>query len=268
MTNSWDPTQYRRFADERSRPAFDLLDRIDHRHPAKVVDLGCGVGDQARTMKDRWPDASVIGVDHSPEMLAKAAESGGDVEWLAADIATWSPTAPIDILYSNAALHWIPDHQTLFPRLVSWLAPGGVLAVQMPLSWWEPSHVLMREVLRTGGPAGKPIGPKDLWSQLSRKWVAEPVVYFDLLASLVETLDIWTTRYFQVLGGPDPVFEWVKGTGLRPVLDTLDGQELDTFLAHYRERLRDAYPPRPDDTTIYPFPRLFIVARTLGSRTR
>ena len=182
------------------------------------------------------------------------------MEWLEADITTWSPNAPVDVLYSNAALHWIPDHQTLFSRLVSCLAPGGVLAVQMPLSWSEPSHLLMREVLRTGGPAGKPIGPKSLWSQLARKWVAKPVEYFDLLTPLVDTVDIWMTRYFQILTGLEPVFEWVKGTGLRPVLDTLKGPELDAFLLHYRARLLDAYPQRPDGTTLYPFPRLFIVA--------
>jgi trans-aconitate 2-methyltransferase len=260
MSGSWDPGQYRRYADHRSRPGFDLLCHIDHPHPLQVVDLGCGTGDLARAMKDRWPQAQVAGVDHSIDMLAEAAGSGGEVDWIEADITTWSPARPIDVLYSNAVLHWIPDHQTLFPRLVSWLAPGGILAVQMPLSWAEPSHVLMREVLRTGGPTGRPIGTSGLWSQLARKWVAEPIEYHDLLAPLVSSFDLWTTRYFQVLAGPEPVFEWVKGTGLRPVLEALDGPELDRFLNHYRERLLDVYPRRPDGTTLYPFPRLFIVA--------
>lgn len=260
MSNRWDPGQYRRYADHRIRPAIHLLDRVDHPHPLHVVDLGCGTGDLARAMKDRWPQARVIGVDRSVDMLAEAAGPDGDVDWLEADIAAWSPDQPIDVLYSNAVLHWIPDHQVLLPRLVSWLAPGGILAVQMPLSWAEPSHVLMREVLRTGGPTGKPIGPHSLWSRLARKWVAEPVEYHDLLAPLVESLDLWTTRYFHVLVGPEPVFEWVKGTGLRPVLETLDGPELDRFLTYYRERLLKAYPRRPDGTTLYPFHRLFIVA--------
>ncbi len=262
MKARWDPDQYGRFADHRSRPAFELLNRIDHPHPARVVDLGCGAGEMARTMQARWPDAQLVGVDSSSEMLAEAARSESQVEWHQADIATWSPDEPVDVIYSNAALHWVADHRTLFPSLVSFLAPNGVLAVQMPLSWAEPSHVLMREVLRTGGPTGKPIGSRDLWSRLAHKWVDKPTDYHDLLTPLVGSLDLWTTRYFQVLEGHEPVFEWVKGTGLRPVLETLDGAELDTFLTDYRERLLDAYPRRSDGTTVYPFSRLFIVTTT------
>jgi trans-aconitate 2-methyltransferase len=242
MDESWDPGQYLRFADHRSRPAFEMLNRVDHHHPARVVDLGCGTGDIARAMKRRWPNARVIGLDRSADMLANAVESGGEVEWLEADLITWTSDYPIDVLYSNAALHWLPEHHVLFPRLISLLAPGGVLAVQMPLSWSEPSHVLMRETLATGGLGGSPLGPRSLRTRLARKWVAAPTDYHDLLAPLIASLDIWTTRYLQVLEGPEPVFEWVKGTGLRPVLETLDGPDLDTFLIGYRNRLLEAYP--------------------------
>ena len=255
----WDPSQYLRFSDHRRRPAFELLNRVDHQSPTRVIDLGCGTGDMARAMKKHWPGSRVVGIDNSADMLATAAESGGEVEWLEADAATWAPDSPIDVFYSNAALHWLPDHQVLFPRLVSFLAPRGVLAVQMPLSWSEPSHFLMRQILATGGPNETPLGPESLRSRLARKWVAEPMDYHDLLGRLVATLDIWTTRYLQILEGPDPVFEWVRGTGLRPVLETLDGPDLDRFLARYREQLTEAYPQRPDGTTVYPFPRLFIV---------
>lgn len=213
-------------------------------------------------MKARWPDAKVTGLDNSSEMLREAAANGGDVVWQKADIADWVPDKPVDVLYSNAALHWLPDHRRLFGRLVSHLAPGGVLAVQMPLSWSEPSHVLMRETLRTGNSGGTQLGPERLRSQMSRKWVAEPAEYYDTLSPLVESVDIWTARYLQVLSGPEPVFEWVKGTRLRPILETLEGPELEEFLIQYRKRLLEVYPPRSDGTTIYPFPRLFIVART------
>ena len=260
MSNWWDAGQYLRFSDHRSRPALELLNRVDHDNPAYVVDLGCGTGDMARVMKERWPDAQVVGLDQSTEMLAKAGQAGGDVEWVEADIAEWRPATPIDVLYSNATLQWLPDHHELFPRLLSYLAPGGVLAVQMPLSWSEPSHVLMRETLESDRPDGTPLGPHSLRTRLARKWVTEPRQYHDLLGPLVATLDIWTTCYFQVLEGPEPVFEWIKGTGLRPVLETLDQPDLDQFLARYRERLLEAYPAGPDGTTLYPFPRLFIVA--------
>lgn len=263
MRTPWDAGQYLRFSDHRSRPAFELFKRFDHDHPAYAVDLGCGTGDMARAMKDRWPPARVVGLDQSTEMLATAEQAGGKVEWVEADIADWRPAAPIDVLYSNAALQWLPDHHLLFPRLVSYLAPGGVLAVQMPLSWSEPSHVLMRETLESGGPDGTPLGPQHLRVRLAHKWVAEPVEYYDLLTPLVGTLDFWTTRYFQVLEGSEPVYEWVKGTGLKPVLETLTRSDLDQFLSHYRERLATAYPRRADGTTLYPFPRLFIVATTV-----
>jgi trans-aconitate 2-methyltransferase len=212
-------------------------------------------------MQARWPEAEVTGLDSSAEMLREAAAGGDTVKWKEADIARWTPQQPVDVVYSNAALHWLPDHDALLPRLVSFLAPGGVLAIQMPLSWSEPSHVLMRETLRTGESGGTSLGPESLRARLSRRWVAEPAAYYSILAPLVESVDIWTTRYLQVLSGPEPVFEWVKGTGLRPVLETLEGAEREQFLTQYRKRLLEVYPPNPDGTTLYPFPRLFIVAR-------
>ncbi len=260
MRDGWDPDRYLRYRELRNRPALELLNRVSSTSPALVVDLGCGTGRIARAMRDRWPDARVVGIDRSAKMLTAAAETGGDVQWLNSDIAEWTPDSPVDVLYSNAALQWLPDHQTLLPKLVSFLAPGGVLAVQMPLGWSEPSHALMRDTLESGGPGRSPLGPEDLRNRLSRRWVAEPIDYHDLLTPLAALLDIWTTRYLQVLQGPEPVFEWVKGTGLRPILDTLEEPELETFLTGYRKRLVEAYPRRSDGTTIYPFPRLFIVA--------
>ena len=262
MRTNWDPAQYRQYGHHRTRPAVELLSRIEHHNPTSVVDLGCGTGEMARTMKARWPEAEVAGLDNSPEMLREAAAHGGAVVWQETDIAGWAPRQPVDVIFSNAALHWLPDHDELFPKLVSYLAPGGVLAVQMPLSWSEPSHVLMRETLRTGESGGTQLGPESLRARLSRKWVAEPANYYSILSPGVESVDIWTTRYLHVLSGPEPVFEWVKGTGLRPILETLEGAEREQFLTQYRKRLLEAYPPRPDGTTLYPFPRLFIVART------
>jgi trans-aconitate 2-methyltransferase len=200
-------------------------------------------------------------VDLSPEMLTEAARRQTRVRWVEADIATWQPGRPVDVVYSNATLHWLDDHDDLFPRLIGLLGPKGVLAVQMPLSWTEPSHVLMREVLATGGDDGAPLGPDALRARLARLSVADPAAYYDLLAPLVEELDIWTSRYLQVLAGPDAVLEWVRATGLRPVLNGLPRSELERFLIRYREKLATAYPPQPSGTTLYPFPRLFIVAR-------
>lgn len=216
----------------------------------------------ARAMAERWPDADVIGSDLSHEMLDAAAATPSRVRWEIADIRTWAPAAPVDVLYSNAALHWVDRHDEVFPRLVAALAPGGLLAIQMPLSWGEPSHRAMRDTLARGGAGGGPLGDDALRARYSRRPVHDASWYYDLLAPLTTDLDIWETRYLQVLDGDDAVFEWVKGTALRPILEALDGNDLDRFVERYKAALNAAYPQRPNGTTLYPFPRLFLVART------
>ena len=262
----WDPGQYHKFSDHRRRPAVELLARVPPADdPGLAVDLGCGSGEITRLLAERWPGAAVQGIDNSPDMLARAraGEAGGGgpgVEWIEADIATWTPPRPPGLVYANASLQWVDGHEALFPRLFRSLAPGGVLAVQMPRSREARSHLLMSEVLAGGGPGGTPIGSEPLRREIARRWVLDPEEYFDLLAAGAARLDVWTTEYVQVLEGEDPVLEWVSGTGLRPILNGLAGGERTRFLDRYREALREAYPRRPDGTTLYPFPRLFIVA--------
>ena len=261
----WDPGQYHRFSDHRRRPAVELLARVPPADPGLAVDLGCGSGEVTRLLAERWPGATVQGIDNSPDMLARARSGdAGDgapgIEWVEADIVAWTPSRPPGLVYANASLQWVDGHEALFPRLLRTLAPAGVLAAQMPLSREARSHLLMHEVLATGGPHGTPIGPAPLRAEISRRWVLDPREYFDLLAPAADRLDIWTTEYFQVIEGDDPVLEWVRGTGLRPILNALPAPDLDNFLRAYRQALRDAYPQRPDGSTVYPFRRLFIVA--------
>ncbi len=177
-----------------------------------------------------------------------------------ADIARWVPDDAPDLIYANASLHWVDDHAALFPRLFNYLRDGGCLAVQMPLSWGAPSHRLMRETLADGGEGGGPLGPAALRATMARRWVDDAARYYDWLAGQTRALDIWETEYYQVLEGDDPVFEWVKGTGLRPILRGLSDGERARFVDEYRRRLRIAYPARADGRTIYPCRRLFIVA--------
>src|SRR5215213_10062262 len=226
----WDPDQYLKFADHRLRPALELLGRVPLTDPGVIYDLGCGAGEQTRMIAERWPDAAVYGVDSSREMLQKASEQPGRVQWIEADIRTWQPERQPNLLYSNATLQWVDGHRELFPRLVSLIAPGGCLAVQMPLSWGMPSHRIMRQTLVDGGPGGTPLGTEELRQRVDRKWV------------------------------DDPVLEWVKGSGLRPILNDLSPSDRATYLAEYARRLREAYPLRANEKTLYPFRRLFIVA--------
>ena len=257
----WDPNQYLKFADHRLRPALELLDRVPLAAPRVIYDLGCGSGHVTRLMSQRWPAAAVHGLDQSPEMLAEAASEPSPVHWLHADIRDWTPPEPADLIYSNATLQWVDGHRELFPRLMRHLAPGGCLAVQMPLSWDMPSHRLMRQTLEHGGPGGAPIGDAVVLAAVRRKWVEDAEVYYDLLHPLGQRLDIWETEYLQVLTGDDPVLEWVKGTGLRPILNGLGEADRRVFLDGYRRALRDAYPQRAGGQTLYPFRRLFIVAQ-------
>lgn len=257
----WDPDQYLKFADHRLRPALELLGRVPLAAPQVIYDLGCGSGHVTRLMSQQWPSASVYGLDQSPEMLAQAADEPSSVHWLEADIRDWAPHETPDLIYSNATLQWLDGHHNLFPRLMGYLSPGGCLAVQMPLSWDMPSHRLMRRTLERGGPNDTPVGNAAVLTAVRRKWVADAEVYYDLLCPLGQRLDIWETAYLQVLTGEDAVLEWVKGTGLRPILNGLSETDRQVFLEAYQKALRDAYPQRAGGQTLYPFRRLFIVAQ-------
>jgi trans-aconitate 2-methyltransferase len=251
----WDPAQYLKFADLRLRPAVDLLNRIDADSPSRVYDLGAGAGNVTRLLKLRWPNARIVGMDSSEEMLAKARQALPEIAWELADLASWRPPVPGDVIYSNAALHWLAHHDRLFPALVSALAPGGVLAVQMPHNFSSPSHTAIAEAAKSG-PWRRKLEPL-----LRPPPVGDPEFYFDLLRSRAARLDIWETEYLHVLEGEDPVKEWTKGTWLKPLLDALGEPERRGFERRYAELVADAYPRRSDGRTLFPFRRLFIVAQ-------
>ena len=256
----WDPGQYTKFSNNRLRPALELLERIPLHAPCVIYDLGCGAGTVTRLIAEKWPSAKVHGLDNSREMLEKASRESAEVQWIEADIRTWKPMKTPDLIFTNATLQWVENHEALFPRLAGYLKPDGCLAIQMPLSWDLPSHRIMRETLANGGPEGRALGTEALGESVAQKWVEDAAVYYDLLSPVVGSLDIWETEYLQMLRGDHPVFEWVKGTGLRPILNSLKGDALDLFLREYRSRLRTAYAARPDGITIFPFRRLFIIA--------
>ena len=251
---NWNPERYLAFGDHRTRPAIDLLARVALEAPARVADLGCGPGNSTALLCARWPEAEVLGIDNSAEMLAKARASGLPARWLEADLAGWTPQERYDLLYSNAVLQWLPDHAKLLPRLLAALRPGGVLALQMPRNFEAPSHVLLRAVADEG-----PWAPR-LAAGLLRAPVAEPAWHYDLLAPQAAALDIWESEYLHVLEGDDPVLEWTRATALRPVIAALEPAEQARFEAEYAQRLRAAYPRRADGRTLFPFRRLFIVA--------
>lgn len=253
----WDPRQYGRFDGERDRAALDLLLRLpESLKPREIWDLGCGAGQHAALLKRRHPAAVVHGLDSSAAMLAEAARRGAAIDWVQGDIAGWSPPRPVDLIFSNAALHWLPDHERLLPRLVGALAPGGVLAVQMPMAKETRHHGLLRTL------AGE--GPwSDALATVPRMAALLPAeTYYDVLAEESGSIDIWATTYLHALTGPDAVLEWMKGTALRPYLSALadDAPMQAAFVSALGAALCEAFPPRPDGVTLLPFPRLFLVA--------
>jgi trans-aconitate 2-methyltransferase len=251
---AWNPTQYLRFGDERVRPALDLLSRISLDAPKVIYDLGCGTGAVTAMLKERWPEARVTGVDSSQAMLDRARTLEADVDWLERDLNEWEPEAPADLLYSNAVLHWLDSHETLFPRLLSGLKTGGVLAVQMPYNFSAPSHTLIAETVRNGPWRG------NLEPHLREQPVLDTTAYYDILGPHTSNLDIWETTYLHVLQGEDPVVEWTKGSILGPLLELLDGEQVPVFLDSYRAPIGKAYPQQGDGKTLLPFKRLFLVA--------
>jgi trans-aconitate 2-methyltransferase len=249
---TWDPSRYLDFEDDRRRPALELLARIPPAAADQVWDLGCGTGSVTPYLAQRWPRASIFGLDASPDMLEQARTIPG-ITWVEGDIADWEPAEPADILYANASLHWVDDHDRLFPRLMGLLRPGGVLAAQMPRNYAEPSHRVLYE---TAGrqPWAERIGHLAGWEP-----VDAPARYYERLSGEAAGIDIWETTYVQVLDGDDAVARWVEGSAARPFLDLL-GEDGDAFISEYADRLRTHYPPRPDGRTLFPFRRLFLVA--------
>jgi trans-aconitate 2-methyltransferase len=268
----WDPEQYWAFSDERSRPFFELMGQVQAIAPGRVVDLGCGHGELTATLTRRWPDAVVEGLDSSPEMIAAAQKLAGPtaseangtgyhtavptgrLRFAVGDLAEWQPDGPVDLIVSNAALHWVPDHRDLLPRWADALSPAGWLAFQVPGNFDFPSHAILRELCQS------PRWRDRLGDVLRWHPVGEPAEYLELLAGRDCQVNAWETTYLQVLCGADPVLEWVKGTALRPVLTTLSDEEQAEFLPEYARRLRDAYPATPRGT-VFPFRRIFVVAR-------
>lgn len=259
---AWNPSQYLQYEDARLRPALDLLARVPLERPATVVDLGCGAGNVAQWLARRWPDACIVGVDADAAMLDKARAATQDESrftWVRADIGAWRAEAAVDLIFSNAALHWLGGHERLFPALVKQVARDGVFAVQMPANFDAPSHTILREVARL------PRWREAVGDRVLIDPVHAPACYLEWLAPHAAGVDVWTTEYLQQLparsDGEHPVVAWTRGSALVPILGALNDADRDAFVADYASRIAHAYPARADGSVLYPFRRLFIVAR-------
>ena len=245
---TWNPGQYLKFAAERTRPCRDLVSRISVAQPRRIIDLGSGPGNSTEVIASLWPHADITALDSSQEMVRQGREKYPKFHWLSEDISQWAAISAesFDIVLSNAALHWVPDHSVVVPQLLSHVSSGGALAFQMPADINAPPHKLMREI------AARPV----------REWHAYDLpYYYDLLSRDAASVDAWEITYIHVMENADEIVEWYKGTGMRPYLDAAASDaEREKFLDDYREGIRKLYPPRPDGRVLFPFRRIFVVA--------
>jgi trans-aconitate 2-methyltransferase len=251
----WNPGQYLKFDEERTRPCRDLVQRIGLKNPRRIIDLGCGPGNSTGVLAEHWPEAAITGLDHSEEMIRAAREKYPHGKWERGGIAAWNPGETFDLIFSNAALQWVPDHAAVLPRLFGHVAPGGALAWQVPANIDAPAHQLMRDIASVSRWRAR-------FPEKVREWfVHEPAFYYDLLAATAERLDLWSTDYLHVVDGPSAIVEWYRGTGLRPFLDLLAGPaEKEEFLSNYLREIAKAYPRQSDGRVLFLFRRFFAIA--------
>jgi trans-aconitate 2-methyltransferase len=251
----WNARQYLRFEDDRTRPSRDLLAQVPLARVRLVIDLGCGPGNSTELLAERYPQAEIVGLDSSPDMLRQARERLPKCTFTQADLATWMPQERTDLLFANAVFQWVPDHPAVLRRLLEALPQGGVLAVQMPDNTNEPALALMREIAGSG-----PWAANAALAQAARDDLPTPEFYYDLLKPLCARADIWHTIYNHVMAGPEGVVEWFKGSALRPFISALDAGMRDDFLCAYTAQITRHYTRRFDGRVLLKFPRLFILA--------
>lgn len=270
MPADWSARQYLKFEDQRTRPAHDLLSQVRltpkaEEGPPVLVDVGCGPGNSTELLVERFPTAHILGIDTSPDMIAAAQErlpatDFPTVRFCPGDAAHFVPVRPADLIFCNAVLQWVPNHTAVLQRLLGLLAPGGVLAVQMPDNLGEPVHTAMRETALLG-----PWAERLRDAAATRTVLPPPSTYYNLLIPFAETVDVWHVIYNHPLDGAAAIVDWMYSTGLRPFLNAFDdaGERAD-FLEAYRNRLAELYPAQVDGKVLLAFPRLFIVARRRG----
>jgi trans-aconitate 2-methyltransferase len=252
---SWDADLYLKFANERTQPAIDLISRISLPRPGRIVDLGCGPGNSTAILHQRWPEADIVGLDSSKEMISAALQAHPDWKWVEGDIANWVAAGPFDLAFSNAALQWVANHADVLPRLLRQVHPQGVLAIQMPAHFRSRVHELLLETARD------PAWRQRMHGAITAIAMGEPSFYYDLLQPRTSKIDMWETEYIHLMDSHQAILEWFRGTGLRPFLEALESEEEIVRFQHlFLSGLQTAYPAQKDGHVLFPFRRLFIVA--------
>lgn len=251
----WNPSHYLRYGAERTRAASDLLARIDLHTPLNIADIGCGPGNSTALLWRRWPESKVVGIDNSPEMITAAKEAYPDREWVQCDASQWNPSTPFALIFSNAALMWLPEHESLVQRLFSKVTHGGAFAFQIPSADYAIIRRLIFDISHEKQWDQKMHGPRSLLTMES------PAFYYDTLVADASSLDIWETEYMHVMDSHMAIVDWIGSTGLRPFLEVLDTEdECQTFTNELYQRITTAYKLRLDGKVLFPFKRTFVIA--------
>ncbi|HEX7287539.1 MAG TPA: methyltransferase domain-containing protein [Candidatus Angelobacter sp.] len=251
----WDHQLYLKFSDQRARSAADLIAQIQIENPPRIIDLGCGTGNSTAQLHRRWPQAQLTGLDSSPAMLAQARDDHPDWQWMESAIEDWKPQGTYDLVFSNAALHWVPDHAALFPRLFRAVAPGGALAVQMPNNFFAPAHLGMKRV------AADPTWAGALASASEKIFIQPVAFYYHALRTFAGNLNIWETEYLQIMDGHKAVLDWMRSTAMRAYLEGLDNDDQRRcFEEQCLAEFEKSYPADEQGKVLFPYKRMFIVA--------
>lgn len=254
--SDWKPELYLKFDKQRTQPSIDLTARIDLAAPKRIIDIGCGPGNSTAVLKNRWPNANITGLDSSPAMIAQAGQTNQDITWVCADASNdLSALGRFDIVFSNAAIQWMPDHDALLPNLFSLLEGGGVLAVQVPNTTHMPIHIALQALVKSGK-------WHDKLGHITTHATCAAPTYYDILSKLTPDIDLWETHYHHVMDSHNALVQWYTSTGLRPYLDALESDgDKAAFLADFEDTLINAYPAQSDGKVLFPFVRIFFIAR-------
>jgi trans-aconitate 2-methyltransferase len=251
----WDPEQYLHFKRERTQPSIDLVARINIDDPKTIIDIGCGPGNSTQVLLNRWPNAVIVGLDNSEKMIERARKDYPNQKWIVGDASKFEINQAYDITFSNAAIHWIQNHDVLIPRLFQLVKKNGVLAVQVPVNHESPLYKMIERTSHNRK-----------WSALTAGY--EQVItyhdaeyYYNTLVSLTQTITIWETTYYHILNSHQELIEWYRSTAMKPILERLQTEKNRAeFEAEILSESKKYYPMQRDGRIIYPFKRLFFTA--------
>lgn len=252
----WDSSKYLKFGNERTQPAIDLVNRINIEKPQKILDIGCGPGNSSKVLAQRYPDADILGIDNSPSMIETAREQHPDIRFMHCDVSKDLHVlgGDFDIVFSNACIQWIPDHNALLQSMIGLLKPGGVIAIQTPMNYQEPIHQIIQET-----------STSSIWSPKFQKnprifYNLTQSEYYELLSDIASDFYMWQTTYFHKMKSHDDIMEWYRATGLRPYLNLLSASDRLNFEKDIYKKLVNAYPKQRNGEIIFRFPRFFFIA--------